>query len=220
MAHNHQDREHDSHDEEVAARVKALETLLVRKGLIDGQVLDLLVDTYEHRVGPRNGAKVVARAWTDPAFRKRLLADAPGAVNELGIPPGPEGIHLIVLENTPRVHNVVVCTLCSCYPWPVLGLPPIWYKSPAYRARVVSEPREVLREFGTELGEKVEIRVWDSSAEVRYLVLPMRPAGTEKMNEEELAEIVTRDSMIGVAQVQPPRPGARRTRNGAAEHRA
>jgi nitrile hydratase len=209
---DHHDHKHDSSDDQIAARVKALEALLVRKGLIDGQMLDLIVDTYENRVGPRNGAKVIARAWTDPAFRKRLLADGPAAVNELGFPPGPEGVHLIVIENTPRVHNVVVCTLCSCYPWPVLGLPPTWFKSPPYRSRVVSEPRAVLREFGTELDDKVEIRVWDSSAEVRYLVLPMRPAGTDGMSEEELAELVTRDSMIGVTQAKSPgaRKGAER----------
>jgi nitrile hydratase len=211
---DHHDHKHDSDDDQAAARVKALEALLVRKGLIDGQMLDLIVDTYENRVGPRNGAKVIARAWTDPAFRKRLLADGPAAVNELGFPPGPEGVHLIVIENTPRVHNVVVCTLCSCYPWSVLGLPPVWFKSPPYRSRVVSEPRAVLREFGTELDDKVEIRVWDSSAEVRYLVLPMRPEGTEGLSEEELIELVSRDSMIGVTQAKSP--GAK----GGSERRA
>ncbi len=225
MATNHHDHEHHRHDEpesDVALRVKALESLLTSKGLLDSQALDMLVDTYEKRVGPRNGAKVVARAWTDPGFKKRLLADATAAVNELGFPPGPEGINLIVLENTPKVHNMVVCTLCSCYPWSTLGLPPVWYKSTAYRSRAVSDPRGVMREFGTELADDVEIRVWDSSAEVRYLVLPERPAGTAGLSEEELAEIVTRDSMIGVATVNPPKRAARRRRagNGRAEHRA
>jgi nitrile hydratase len=204
MAENHHDHRHDDSDDETAARVKALEALLVRKGLIDPETLDLLVDTYENRVGPRNGAKVVARAWTDPEFRKRLLADAPAAVNELGFPPGPEGTNLIAIENTPKIQNVVVCTLCSCYPWGVLGLPPVWYKSPAYRARVVSDPRGVLREFGTEMPDDVEIRVWDSSAELRYMVLPMRPPGTDNLPEEELAALVTRDSMIGTATVAAP----------------
>ncbi len=225
MATNRHDHEHHRHDEsesDVALRVKALESLLTSKGLLDSQALDMLVDTYENRVGPRNGAKVVARAWTDPGFKKRLLEDATAAVNELGFPPGPEGINLIVIENAPKVHNMVVCTLCSCYPWSVLGLPPVWYKSTAYRARSVSDPRGVISEFGTELDDDVEIRVWDSSAEVRYLVLPERPAGTEGMSEAELAEIVTRDSMIGVAKLSPPKRAARRRRagNGRAEHRA
>jgi nitrile hydratase len=208
MATNHHAHEHHRHDEpesDIVMRVKALESLLVSKGMIDPQALDMLVDTYEDRVGPHIGAKVVARAWSDPAYKRRLLEDGTAAVNELGFPPGPEGINLIVLENTPKVQNVVVCTLCSCYPWGTLGLPPVWYKSPAYRARVVSDPRGVLREFGTELDDDVEIRVWDSSAEVRYLVLPERPAGTARMNEEELADLVTRDSMIGVAKVAAPR---------------
>jgi nitrile hydratase subunit alpha len=225
MAISHHDHEHHRHDEpesDIAMRVKALESLLASKGLLDSQALDMLVDTYENRVGPRNGAKVVARAWSDPEFKQRLLKNATAAVNELGFPPGPEGINLIVLENTPKVHNMVVCTLCSCYPWSTLGLPPVWYKSPAYRARSVSDPRGVVREFGTELGDEVEIRVWDSSAEVRYLVLPERPTGTKGMSEEELAEIVTRDSMIGVSRLKPPKRAARRRRagNGRVAHRA
>jgi len=196
MSGNH----HDTSEQGPAARVKALEQLLVDKGLVNPATLDAIVDTYENKIGPRNGARVVARAWTDPAFRKRLLADAVAACAELGIA-GPEGGHLVAVENTPRVHNVVVCTLCSCYPWPVLGLPPVWYKSFAYRSRAVSDPRGVLREFGLKLGDDVEIRVWDSSAEQRYIVVPERPSGTEKLTEEQLADLVTRDSMIGVATV-------------------
>lgn len=184
-----------------ALRVKALEAILEEKGLVDAAALDSLVDTLETKVGPRNGARVVAKAWTDPAFRKRLLDDATKAVAELGYG-GPEGGHLVAVENTPKVHNLVVCTLCSCYPWPVLGLPPVWYKSFAYRSRAVRDPRGVLKEFGVEIPDKVEVRVWDSSAEQRYLVIPQRPAGTEKMSEEQLAELVTRDSMIGVGMVK------------------
>ena len=195
--------EHDPSEHGPAARVKALEQLLVEKGLVDPARLDAIVDTYESKVGPRNGARVVARAWADAAFRKRLLSDAVAACAELGIA-GPEGGHLVAIENTPRIHNLVVCTLCSCYPWPVLGLPPVWYKSFAYRSRAVSDPRGVLREFGVDLADDVEIRVWDSSAEQRYIVLPERPPGTDKMNEEQLAELVTRDSMIGVAKVTAP----------------
>jgi nitrile hydratase len=180
-----------------ALRVKALEALLKEKGLVDEAALDAMVDTVETRVGPRNGARVVAKAWTDPEFRKRLLANATTAVAELGFG-GPEGGHMIAVENTGKVHNVVVCTLCSCYPWPVLGLPPVWYKSFAYRSRVVRDPRGVLKEFGVELAAEVAVRVWDSSAEQRYLVIPQRPAGTDAMSEEQLAELVTRDSMIGV----------------------
>jgi len=195
--------EHDPSEHGPAARVKALEQLLVEKGLVDPARLDAIVDTYESKVGPRNGARVVARAWADAAFRKRLLSDAVAASAELGIA-GPEGGHLVAIENTPRIHNLVVCTLCSCYPWPVLGLPPVWYKSFAYRSRAVSDPRGVLREFGVDLADDVEIRVWDSSAEQRYIVLPERPPGTDKMNEEQLAELVTRDSMIGVAKVTAP----------------
>ena len=184
-----------------ALRVKALETLLEEKGLIDTAAIDSLVDTYETKVGPRNGARVVAKAWTDPAFKKRLMENATRAVAELGYG-GPEGGFIVAVENTPKVHNIVVCTLCSCYPWPVLGLPPVWYKSFAYRSRAVREPRAVLKEFGVEVPEKVEVRVWDSSAEQRYLVIPERPKGTEKMTEEQLAELVTRDSMIGVGVVK------------------
>jgi nitrile hydratase subunit alpha len=186
-----------------ALRVKALESLLVEKGLVDPAALDLLVETYEHQIGPRNGAKVVARAWVDPAYEERLLKDGTAAIAELGFS-GIQGEDMVVVENTPTVHNLVVCTLCSCYPWPTLGLPPVWYKSGPYRSRAVSDPRGVLREFGLELDEGVEVRVWDSSAEVRYLVLPERPAGTENMTEEELAALVTRDAMIGVAKVTAP----------------
>ncbi|HTR60914.1 MAG TPA: nitrile hydratase subunit alpha [Candidatus Binataceae bacterium] len=196
MSGNH----HDTSEHGPAARVKALEQLLVDKGLVDPAALDAIVDAYENKIGPRNGARVVAKAWTDPAFRKRLLSDAVAACKELGIA-GPEGGHLVAVENTSRVHNMVVCTLCSCYPWPVLGLPPAWYKSFAYRSRAVSDPRGVLADFGLKLPDDVEIRVWDSSAEQRYMVLPERPAGTERMTEDQLAELVTRDSMIGVAKV-------------------
>ncbi len=186
-----------------ALRVRALESLLEEKGLVEPKALDAIVDTYETRVGPRNGARVVAKAWTDPAFRRRLLKNATAAVAELGIS-GPEGEHLVAVENTPSVHNLIVCTLCSCYPWPVLGLPPVWYKSFAYRSRAVRDPRGLLREFGLELPDHVEVRVWDASAEQRYMVIPERPAGTEKMTEEGLGELVTRDSMVGVAKIQPP----------------
>jgi nitrile hydratase subunit alpha len=186
-----------------AVRVKALESLLAEKGLIDPTALDLLVETYEKRIGPRNGAKVVARAWVDPAYKARLLQDASVAIAELGFS-GVQGEDMMVLENTPKVHNVVVCTLCSCYPWPTLGLPPVWYKSAPYRSRAVIDPRGVLREFGLELPPDVEIRVWDTSAEVRYLVLPERPAGTENLTEAQLEALVTRDSMIGVAKVSAP----------------
>ena len=181
---------------ELEIRVKALESLLIEKGLVDPQALDELIDVYEHRVGPQNGAKVVARAWSDADYRNRLLENATRAIAEFGFE-GRQGEDMVVVENTPSVHNMVVCTLCSCYPWPVLGLPPVWYKSAPYRARAVSEPRNVLREFGVELDDDVEIRIWDSTAEVRYLVIPMRPDGTEDLSEEQLAELVTRDSMIG-----------------------
>ena len=196
-----EDHQHQLVPSEMALRVKALESLLVEKGLVDPAALDALVDTYENRVGPRNGARVVARAWTDPAYKERLLRDAPGAIAELGFL-SMQGEHMVVLENTPRVHNMVVCTLCSCYPWPVLGLPPVWYKSAPYRSRAVIDPRGVLREFGVEIAPEVEVRVWDSTAELRYIVLPERPAGTEAMTEEALADLVTRDSMIGVALVR------------------
>jgi nitrile hydratase len=182
------------------ARVKALESLLVAKGLVSPATLDTFVSIYENDLGPMNGAKVVARAWVDPAYKQRLLTNATAAIAELGFS-GLQGEHMVVVENTPTVHNVVVCTLCSCYPWPVLGLPPVWYKSAPYRSRVVIDPRSVLREFGLDLPESVEVRVWDSSAELRYMVLPERPAGTEHMNEEQLASLVTRDAMIGVTKV-------------------
>jgi nitrile hydratase subunit alpha len=185
-------------------RAAALETVLIEKGLASTDAIDAVVDAFEQEIGPQNGACMVARAWVDPAYRERLLRDAAGAAAELGFG-GAEGDHMRAVENTPDVHNVIVCTLCSCYPWPVLGIPPVWYKSPPYRARVVREPRAVLAEFGLELGPDVEVRVWDSSAELRYIVLPMRPEGTDGMSEEELAELVTRDCMIGVA---VPRVGA------------
>jgi len=186
-----------------ALRVRALESLLIEKGLLSSDVVDKLVAVYEHDVGPMNGARVVARAWVDPAYRQRLLADGTAAIAELGFGGRGGGDKMVVVENTPTVHNLVVCTLCSCYPWPVLGLPPNWYKMPAYRSRAVLEPRKLLREFGLELPESVEVRVWDSSAEVRYLVLPDRPAGTGHLGEAELARLVTRDAMIGVARVTP-----------------
>ena len=198
--HGH-DHDHQAVPSDPALRAKALESLLVEKGLVDRAALDALVDTYEHKIGPRNGARVVARAWVDPAYKKRLLSDATAAIAELGFPTGLQGEHMLVLENTPKVHNLVVCTLCSCYPWPVLGLPPVWYKSAPYRSRSVIDPRGVLREFGLQLADDVEVRVWDSTAELRYLVLPERPAGSEKMTEDELAALVTRDSMVGVAKV-------------------
>ena len=187
-------------DRALAQRVARLERLLTAKGLVATDALDRLVDLYEHDLGPMNGAKVVARAWIDPAFKARLLHDASAAIAELGFG-GLQGEHLVVVENTPRVHNVVVCTLCSCYPWPVLGLPPSWYKNAAYRSRVVIDPRSVLEEFGTRVDEAVEVRVWDSSAEVRYLVLPERPAGTDGLDETQLAQLVDRDAMIGVTKV-------------------
>ncbi len=197
------DHNHQVVPSDLTLRVKALESLLVDKGLVDRAALDVLIDTFEHKVGPRNGARVIARAWVDPAYKKRLLADAPSAIAELGYTSG-QGEHTLAVENGPKVHNLVVCTLCSCYPWPVLGLPPVWYKSAAYRSRAVIDPRGVLREFGTEVDEDVEVRVWDSTAELRYIVLPERPAGTENLSEDELAALVTRDSMVGVAKVPPP----------------
>ena len=201
-ADTHQDHDHDHQavPSDLTLRVKALESLLVEKGLVDRAALDAVVDTYETKIGPRNGAQVVARAWVDPAYKKRLLTDATAAIAELGYTGG-QGEDMVVLENAPKVHNLVVCTLCSCYPWPILGLPPVWYKSAPYRSRAVIDPRGVLREFGLELAEDVEVRVWDSTAEVRYLVLPERPAGSEQMTEEQLAGLVTRDSMVGVAKV-------------------
>jgi nitrile hydratase subunit alpha len=198
---------HQTVPSDLALRVKALESLLVEKGLVEPAALDALIDTYEHKIGPRNGARVVARAWVDPAYKERLLTDATAAIGELGYTGG-QGEHMMVVENGPKVHHLVVCTLCSCYPWPVLGLPPVWYKSAPYRSRAVIDPRGVLREFGLELAEDVEIRVWDSTAEVRYLVLPERPAGSEKLSEEELAGLVTRDAMVGIAKVNLPQAGA------------
>ena len=186
-----------------ALRAEALESLLVEKGLVDPAAVDAVIRHYEEDVGPMNGARVVARAWTDPEYKTRLLDDATAAIAEMSFA-GPQGEHMVVVENTPGVHNLVVCTLCSCYPWPVLGLPPAWYKSPAYRPRAVREPRALLAEMGLSLAEDVELRVWDSSAEIRYLVLPDRPAGTQHLSAEELAGLVTRDAMIGVARVAPP----------------
>jgi len=185
---------------DVEIRVKALESLLVEKGLVDPAAVDALIDNYEHKVGPRNGARVVAKAWVDPGYKARLLADGTSAIQELGYS-GIQGEDMVVVENTPSVHNVLVCTLCSCYPWPTLGLPPVWYKSAPYRSRVVADLRGVLREFGTELPAETEVRVWDSTSEVRFMVLPERPAGTEGMSEAELAALVTRDSMIGVTKL-------------------
>ena len=195
--HHHQhDHAHSHLPSDPELRVKAVETLLLNKGLIDSKTLDELIDTYENRIGPKNGAKVVAKAWVDPEYKKRLLNDATSAIRELSYQ-GRQGENMVVVENTPETHNVIVCTLCSCYPWPVLGIPPTWYKSDEYRSRTVREPRKVLLEFGLPLDPKVQIKVWDSTAEIRYLVLPMRPKGTENMDESELSELVTRNSMIG-----------------------
>ena len=207
MAHDHDhDHDHDHQDApaDAALRVKALETILARRGYIDQAEIDRMVDHFQNEVGPRNGAKVVAKAWTDPAYRKRLLDNATAAVAELGFS-GRQGEHLIAIENTAKVHNLVVCTLCSCYPVPVLGLPPVWYKSFAYRSRAVIDPRGVLADFGLGIPDDVEVRVWDSTAELRYLVVPERPAGTEKLSEEQLAELVSRDSMIGTARASAPK---------------
>jgi nitrile hydratase len=201
--HHDQHHDHQAIPSDLTLRVKALESLLVEKGLVDPAALDALIDTYEYKVGPRNGARVVARAWVDRAYKRRLLADATSAIAELGYS-GMQGEHMIAVENGPKVHNLVVCTLCSCYPWPVLGLPPAWYKSAPYRSRAVIDPRGVLREFGLDLPETTEIRVLDSTAELRYLVLPERPSGTAHMSEDELAALVTRDAMIGVAKVTLP----------------
>jgi nitrile hydratase len=202
MANDH-DHDHDNHLSEMVLRVKALETLLVAKGLVDPAALDAMIDAYENKIGPRNGARVVAKAWTDPAYKARLMEDATAAIAELGYS-GAQGEHMVVVENTPSVHNLVVCTLCSCYPWPVLGLPPVWYKSSAYRSRAVIDPRGVLQDFGLTVPDDVAVRVWDSTAEIRYLVLPERPAGTEGMSAEALEELVTRDTMIGTAKVAAP----------------
>ena len=209
--HRHHDDDHDHHhphgnrpltDPEL--RVKALEQVLTEKGLIDPAAVDALVETYETKVGPHNGARVVAKAWVDREYKQRLLANGTAAIAELGYS-GIQGEDMVVVENTETVHNVLVCTLCSCYPWPTLGLPPTWYKAAPYRSRVISEPRAVLKEFGVKLDEDVEVRVWDSTAELRYMVLPERPPGTEKLNETELAALVTRDAMIGVAKIAPPK---------------
>jgi len=199
MGHSHTHRR----PSDLELRVKALESLLVEKGLVEPAALDALIDTYENKVGPRNGAAVVAKAWTDPDYKKRLLEDGTAAAAEFGFT-GRQGEDLVVVENTPETHNMVVCTLCSCYPWPVLGLPPVWYKSAPYRSRAVSDPRGVLAEFGVTLPDETEIRVWDSTAEIRYLVLPRRPAGTEGLSESQLAELVSRDSMIGTGLVEAP----------------
>jgi nitrile hydratase subunit alpha len=204
--HHHHDHDHDHEHprlSELQLRVKALESLLVEKGLVDPAALDVFIDTYETKVGPRNGAQVVAKAWSDPAFKKQLMEDASSAIKSFGFE-GRQGEHMVVVENTETVHNMVVCTLCSCYPWPVLGLPPVWYKSAPYRARAVNDPRGVLKDFGTDLPDGIEIKVWDSTAEMRYLVLPQRPAGTEHLSESELADLVTRNSMIGVEVVTYP----------------
>ena len=208
--HGHHDHDHEhGHDHgqdppsDMTLRVRALESLMVDKGLVDPAALDAIIETYEHQIGPRNGARVVARAWSDPAYKARLMEDATAAIAELGYG-GRQGEHMVVVENTADVHNMVVCTLCSCYPWPVLGLPPVWYKSSPYRSRAVIDPRGVLAEFGLTLADDVEVRVWDSTAEVRYLVLPQRPAGTQGLAEEALADLVSRDAMIGVALAKGP----------------
>ena len=209
MPHDDHDDDHGHHHHDhgqdlpsqMALRVKALESLLVEKGLVDPAALDAIVETYEHKVGPRNGARVVARAWSDPEYKARLMADATAAIAELGYM-GRQGEHMVAVENTAGVHNLVVCTLCSCYPWPVLGLPPVWYKSAPYRSRAVIDPRGVMAEFGLTVSEDVEVRVWDSTAEVRYIVIPQRPAGTQGLTEEALAELVSRNSMIGVEKVK------------------
>jgi nitrile hydratase len=206
-------RDHDHHDHdhsdlsETELRVRALESILTEKGYVDPKALDLIVETYETRIGPRNGARVVAKAWSDPEYRAWLLTDATHAIGSLGYA-GRQGEHMVVVENTAQRHNLIVCTLCSCYPWPVLGLPPVWYKSAPYRSRAVADPRGVLRDFGLDLPPDTEIRVWDSTAEIRYLVLPVRPAGTEGWSEDRLAELVTRDSMIGTGLPMNPQGSA------------
>ena len=206
MSGDHDGDHHPEPEPYPAVRTRALESLLVEKGLVTSDAIDDLVRMYEQDIGPLNGARVVARAWVDPDYRRRLLEDGTEAIAELGYG-GAEGAEIVVLESTPEVHNVVVCTLCSCYPWPVLGLPPTWYKDTAYRSRVVVEPRAVLREFGLEVDKSKEMRVWDSTATLRYMVLPKRPEDTENMTEAELAELVTRDSMIGVGVAKPPAAG-------------
>jgi nitrile hydratase len=206
MPHDH---DHTEPPSDFELRVKALESLLLEKGLVNPDALNTIIETYEHKVGPRNGAHVVAKAWSDPDFKQALLTDPTSAVADLGYM-GRQGEHLTVVENTPSVHNLVVCTLCSCYPWTMLGLPPVWYKSAPYRARAVSEPRSVLAEFGTELPESTDIQVWDSTSEMRYLVLPMQPAGTEDWNEAQLQALVSRNSMIGVELAKPASAAAQR----------
>ncbi|HEX8168505.1 MAG TPA: nitrile hydratase subunit alpha [Beijerinckiaceae bacterium] len=211
--HHHHSHDHSHYHEgselsEIELRVRALESILVEKGYVDPAAIDALVETYETKVGPRNGAKVVAKAWADPAYREWLLADATAAIASLGFT-GRQGEHMVAVENSPQEHNMVVCTLCSCYPWPVLGLPPVWYKSAPYRSRAVIDPRSVLKEFGVELPAETRIRVWDSTAEVRYLVVPMRPEGTEALSEDALADLVTRDSMIGTGLALRPDEVAR-----------
>ncbi|WP_029059486.1 nitrile hydratase subunit alpha [Stappia stellulata] len=201
--HDHGDHDHGSHLDETDARVRALESVLVEKGYVDPAALDVLIETYETKVGPHNGARVVARAWSDPAYRDWLREDATAAIHSLGYI-GRQGEHMVAVENTPEQHNMVVCTLCSCYPWPVLGLPPVWYKSAPYRAKAVRDPRGVLADFGVTLPDETRIRVWDSTAEIRYLVVPMRPAGTEGWSEAALARLVTRDSMIGTGLALSP----------------
>ena len=206
MSHTHEHHHHHDHTEPpetIALRVKALESLLIEKGLVDPTAMDALVDTYQHKVGPRNGAQVIAKAWSDPEYKHRLLDDATAAIAELGFS-GVQGEDMVVVENTATVHNVTVCTLCSCYPWPTLGLPPAWYKSAPYRSRIVIDPRGVLAEFGLLVPDDKEVRVWDSSAELRYLVLPERPAGTDGWSEERLIELVTRDAMIGTGLAKIP----------------
>jgi nitrile hydratase subunit alpha len=199
----HDDHDHGSHLSDMELRVRALESILIEKGYVDPKALDVLIETYETKVGPRNGAKVVAKAWTDPDYKARLLKDATAAIAELGFT-GRQGEHMVAVENTHQVHNLVVCTLCSCYPWPVLGLPPVWYKSAPYRSRAVIDPRSVLGDFGVTLPGDMEIRVWDSTAEIRYLVLPERPAGADDWGEDQLAALVTRDSMIGTGLAKSP----------------
>jgi len=196
---------HGHSEADIALRVKAIESLLVEKGIVEPAALDTIIEAYEHKIGPHNGARIVARAWIDPGFKQRLLADGTSAIAELGLT-GFSSEHMVVVENTSTVHNLIVCTLCSCYPWAILGLPPTWYKSFAYRSRAVIDPRGVLREFGLEIPEQVEVRVWDSNADLRYLVLPERPAGTEEMTEEKLSTLVTRNAMIGTARVDSPKP--------------
>lgn len=203
MPHDHHDHPHALLPPDPALRVKALETILTEKGLIDPAALDEIIDTYQNKIGPQNGAKVVAKIWSDPAFRDAMLTDPMPLLDEMGFY-GRQGEHMVVVENTPEVHNVVVCTLCSCYPWPLLGIPPGWYKSDAYRSRVVREPRKVLAEFGLTIPEDKKVRVWDSTAEIRYLVVPERPAGTENMSEDDLSKLVNRDSMIGTALADEP----------------